>query len=202
MAATKANRVFLNFPFDDGYAPLYVALVASVTAFGMTPRSVLEIPPQDVRLDRLFEIIGACGASIHDMSRVEPDGNPPLPRFNMPFELGLALGVHRARTHRWFVFESVRHRVTRTLTDLGGFDATIHGGEPQGVLRAVRDAFGATRRDVRIADLTTLWTALREVADHVRAEQGGLFTPAAFQDLVFAAQQQGAAHFRAHGASA
>ena len=53
------------------------------------PRTVLEIPPSADRLERILHLLGECAFSLHDLSRVEvsPRG---LPRFNMPFELGLA----------------------------------------------------------------------------------------------------------------
>ena len=67
----------LNVPFDGAqYEPLYVALVAGVTAFGGTPRAVRALPPQRDRLRRLRSIISECDASIHDLSRVETSGQP------------------------------------------------------------------------------------------------------------------------------
>lgn len=194
--AKRANHVFLNLPFDDDYAPLYVALVAALTAFGITPRSVLEIPPQEPRLDRLRAIILECGASIHDLCRVELSGKPPVPRFNMPFELGLALGHHHGVKHAWFIFEAVPHRVMRSLSDLNGYDALIHRGTPEGVLRAVTNAFGAGTRNVGHDDLVTLWRALRDVAERIKKQHGSLFARAAFAELVFTGQKLAAAHFR------
>ena len=196
--ATRNDRVFLNFPFDDEYEPLYVALIAGLTTLGLTPRCVLEIPPHRVRLDRLRTLIAGCGASVHDLSRVEPSGSPPVPRFNMPFELGLTLGLH-VKAHRWFVLEAVRHRATRSLSDLGGYDVGVHGAEPEGMLRVIADAFGSRRRVASHADLTTLWRTLRAIAVHVRHDHGGLFTPAAFADLVLAGQTAAKVHFRKKG---
>ncbi len=190
----SASNVFLNVPFDREYEPLYVAQIAALTAFGSTPRSVLEIPPHRGRLERLRTIIDGCEASVHDLSRVELWGNPPLPRFNMPFELGLALGIHR-NNHKWFIFDSKPHRMSHSLNDLGGYDPAIHEGTPEGVLRAVTNAFGRKSLKVRHDDLITLWSALRAVVPLVRRERGSLFTRAAFEDLVVAGQKSARAHF-------
>lgn len=58
-------------------------------------RCALEEPDSgDVRLDKLVELIRENPRSIHDLSRTEI-GENDLPRFNMPFELGLALGAKR-----------------------------------------------------------------------------------------------------------
>jgi hypothetical protein len=47
------------------------------------------------RLAKIQAIIEECQFGIHDISRTEVDGDPPLPRFNMPLELGLFLRAKR-----------------------------------------------------------------------------------------------------------
>jgi hypothetical protein len=102
----RANKsAFLNLPYDEKFKDLFLAYIAGVSAFGLVPRATLEIPGGKRRLDRILQLIRDCRFSIHDLSRVELDhSNPPTPRFNMPFELGLTVGS-RPR-HTWFVFES------------------------------------------------------------------------------------------------
>ena len=48
----------------------------------------------------------------------------------MPFELGLAVAWDKlnAGQHVWFVLEAKSRRVHKSLSDLGGTDAYIHGG--------------------------------------------------------------------------
>lgn len=98
--------VFLNFPFDEGYSPLFLALIAGLVALNREPHCVLEIPSgEQNRLDRIYGLIERCGASIHDLSRVTLSGPLRVPRFNMPFELGLAYSIARQRAHSFFVLE-------------------------------------------------------------------------------------------------
>lgn len=102
------------------------------------PKATLEIPGGERRLDRILSLIGSCRYSFHDLSRVELDERPPpTPRFNMPFELGLAVAWarRRNRNHTWFVLESAPYRVQKSLSDLGGTDVYIHDGRPEGVFR-------------------------------------------------------------------
>lgn len=204
--AAKRSNVFLNVPFDDEYEPLYVALVAALTAFGSTPRTVLEIPTQNARLDRLRALIAECSSSVHDLSRVElteKAPHSPVPRFNMPFELGLALGIHTdPKKHAWFIFESTNYRVDRSLSDLKGYDPQIHHGTPEGILRAITNAFGAKKRTVKHADLVKLSEALANVVPRIRNERESLFTPAAFTDLVIAGKRLASRHFKRGSASA
>ena len=89
----RSPNVFVNVPFDDKYEPLFEALVFTISACGYRVRCALEDDDSgDIRLDKLVELIRECPRSIHDLSRIEP-GENDLPRFNMPFELGLALGA-------------------------------------------------------------------------------------------------------------
>ena len=84
----RPTHVFINCPFDKNYEKLFLALIAGLTGLGLTPRCVLEIPPNRSRLERLFELIERCASSVHDLSRVELSlRRPRVPRFNMPFEL-------------------------------------------------------------------------------------------------------------------
>jgi len=84
-------------------------------------------------LDRIIRLLRSCRYSFHDLSRVSLDRHPPAtPRFNMPFELGLAVTPSRSTRHEWFVFEEQRHRLMKSLSDLNGTDPHIHDGKPEG----------------------------------------------------------------------
>ena len=84
--------VFLNFPYDRQFEPLYIAYISGVCSFGLTPRVALELPGGERRLNRIVELILSCQYSFHDLSRVElTPRRPHTPRMNMPFELGLTV---------------------------------------------------------------------------------------------------------------
>ena len=122
---------FLNTPYDQAFQRLYLSYIAGITAFGLMPRSTLEVPGGTRRLDRIFDLIRTCRYSFHDLSRVELDvQRPPTPRFNMPFELGLAVAWEKLNPgqHVWFVFEARSRRLQKSLSDLGGTDVYVHGG--------------------------------------------------------------------------
>src|SRR5687767_6371732 len=151
-----SEYVFLNLPFDPSYEKIFLALIAGTTALGLTPRSVLELPATKARLSRLTDIIGACRYSVHDLSRIQLSGfSPRCPRFNMPFELGLAVASahYRRRTnpgHHWIVMEAVPHRLQVSLSDLNGFDPYIHRRTAIGTMEALIDAFMNTTRTVTL----------------------------------------------------
>jgi hypothetical protein len=91
----KNIDVFVNCPFDEDFKPAFEALVFTITASGYKVRCALEDSNSgDIRFDKLCRLIQASERSIHDLSRTEV-GKAGLPRFNMPFELGLMMGAKR-----------------------------------------------------------------------------------------------------------
>ena len=190
---TSARSVFLNCPFDSQYENLFLALIAGSTALGLTPRCVLEIPTTSARLTRLVKLISQCDYSIHDLSRVQLSGPPPrCPRFNMPFELGLAVAtaVHgNQREHHWIILEASRHRLLRSLSDLNGFDPFIHGNTALGVLSTLIDAFDKPIHDVPVTHMRNLYRLLRLFAMNLKAAErlNDLYRPSAFRKLAVTA---------------
>ena len=118
-----------------------------VTALGRDPHSVLELPDTgQERSRRIFALMRRCRISIHDLSLVSVAGNKRLPRFNMPFELGLAVALSRMNpSYRFFIFEAKRYRLSKTLSDLAGHDPEIHSGTPRGVLEGLLNWMGTPR---------------------------------------------------------
>jgi hypothetical protein len=102
-------------------------------------------------LDKIAEMIGASDWGIHDISRVEVDPANPIPRFNMPLELGIHLGARLLgdtphRRKRALILESDAHRYDRTLSDISGQDVAHHANDPARAIAVVRDFFNDHRR--------------------------------------------------------
>jgi hypothetical protein len=141
----KPAGVFINCPFDAKYKPIFDALVFAVYECGFRPRSALEIVDGgEVRLDKICRIIGDCRFSIHDISRTELDSANHLPRFNMPFELGLFTGAARfggkaQRAKACLILDREPYRYQKFLSDIAGQDISAHGDKPDAAIRCVRD---------------------------------------------------------------
>lgn len=189
-APVDPKSVFLNVPFDEEYGPLFLALITGLAALGRKPRCVLEVPSGGRnRLERIFGLIASCGASIHDLSRVTLSDHLNVPRFNMPFELGIAYSLSQLRPHSFFVFEEKAFRLQASLSDLSGHDPYIHDGSPSGVLRCVLDCFGVLSETPRLPVLETLARRLTQTALRLQKEQRapGLFHPYLFRRIGLAA---------------
>lgn len=190
MPRNEQQRVFLNIPYDKKFEPLYLAYIVALSAMGFVPRATLGIAG-DRRLDRIASLIEGCPYSIHDLSRVQLDRNPPCrtPRFNMPFELGLAVAWARANPHhKWFVFESVRRRLAKSMSDLDGVDPYIHDGTVRGVMREVCNAFIRPDQPT-VPQMMKMYRDLRRSVPKILHNAGtpSLFTARAFSDLCLAA---------------
>jgi hypothetical protein len=182
------DEVFLNIPYDEHFTDLFLAYIAGLMALGLYPRTTLEIVGGERRLDRTFELIQSCRYSVHDLSRVQVDVKPPAtPRFNMPFELGLAVAWQRIqpREHTWFVFEAKGRRIEKSLSDLGGTDVYIHHGRPVGLFSELTNAFVSAQRRPTVEQMKVVYTDLRRgLSDRMRkAGTRSVFKARIFEDF-------------------
>ena len=180
-----ATDCFVNLPYDTKSEPLFLAYVAGLCGFGLTPRATLEIPGSQRRLERIFELVLNCPYSIHDLSRVQIDhSSPPTPRFNMPFELGLAVAMQKWKQpkHDWYVFEERRHRIAKSLSDLNGTEVYIHNGTPVGLLREMSNIFVRQKHQPTVSTLVNLH---RDLTKWVPALKRNLKTKTVFESRPF-----------------
>ena len=140
------ENVFINCPFDPEYRPFLDALVFVIHDCGFVARSALELHDGGrPRFDTLIDIISGCKVGIHDISRMGLDRASGLPRFNMPFELGVFLGAKRLgwgkqKAKLCITLDREKLRYRDSLSDLAGLDIyTYDGGDPSTIIRAVRD---------------------------------------------------------------
>ena len=142
MGRTPNKFVFINCPFDSEYRPLFEAIVFTLYACGYEPKCALEIIDSGYnRLTKIVDLIDLCDFSLHDISRTELNAHQ-LPRFNMPFELGIAFGRRFSRRSpgptRLLVLDREPHRYLEFLSDLRGCDPLAHADDPRNVIREVR----------------------------------------------------------------
>lgn len=128
--------VFVNCAFDTQFKPVFDAIVFAVVRSGFRPRTALETDDaSENRFGKIQQLIEECPYGIHDISRTEAGGTPPLPRFNMPLELGVFLGAKRyggaaQRRKRVLILDIERYRYQRFMSDIAGQDIHAHDGNP------------------------------------------------------------------------
>jgi hypothetical protein len=149
------KSIFINCPFDALYRPILWAVIFSILACGYKPCSALqEDDAGTVRLDKIRRLISGSRLGIHDISRTEIDVVSGLPRFNMPFELGLDLGArmygrgYLARK-QILILDKERYRYRQFLSDIAGQDISNHDNLPELAIERVRSWLNALREHER-----------------------------------------------------
>lgn len=141
MASTR--DVFVNCAFDLGFQPIFHGIVFAIIRSGFRARCALETQDgAETRFAKIQLIIEQCRYGIHDISRTESDGAPPLPRFNMPLELGVFLGAKRygdarQKRKRALILDREQYRYQRLISDIAGQDIVSHNGNPAEAIAAV-----------------------------------------------------------------
>jgi hypothetical protein len=140
-----SRSVFINCPFSPDYQPIFRAILFAVYACRFLPRSALEVvDSSDNRLEKIQRIIEESKFGVHDISKIEPDPATKLPRFNMPFELGLFLGAkahgsNQQRKKMALIFDSKRYRYRQSLSDISGLDIETHDDRPDRAIHEIRN---------------------------------------------------------------
>jgi hypothetical protein len=139
------ESVFINCPFDSAYEPLFHGLIFAVHHMKLEPKSALEnTDGGQPRLDKILALIESCKYSIHDISRTEVDPDHGLPRFNVPFELGLDLGCRRygQPSHgqkTTLILDLNPYRYRTFISDIAGLDVQGHNGDVATAITVVRN---------------------------------------------------------------
>ena len=135
--------VFLNCPFDDIYRPLFEVAVFTIIRCKFNVRCALEeSDSSEIRLYKIFRIISECKFGVHDLSMTELDIETNLPRFNMPFELGLFLSAKYFDNDQdkiCLIFEKQPHTYEKYISDIKGQDISSHNYNPQTLIKKMRD---------------------------------------------------------------
>ncbi|MBV9287349.1 MAG: hypothetical protein JO288_05910 [Hyphomicrobiales bacterium] len=152
----SGRDVFINCPFSPDYQVNFRAIVFTVVRSGFTPRCARENDDAgEVRIDKICRIIRDCPYGVHDISKTELDPASGLPRFNMPFELGLFIGARKfggvtQRTKKTLVFDRDQFRYQKYISDIAGQDIHSHGGDVQQLIRELANWLRDEARDAKV----------------------------------------------------
>ena len=147
MKGTYEESVFINCPFDSDFNPLLNAIVFAVFSCGFVPRSAMEVDDSsNSRLDKIIRLIKSCKYGVHDISRTQSDKITNLPRFNMPFELGIFWGLKKGGNKVQekkvaLIFECEKYAYQKYLSDINGVDIKAHNNSVEAVIKHIRNWF-------------------------------------------------------------
>lgn len=138
------SNVFINCPFDRDFKRILRAIIFTVAYAGLEPRICQTVSSGDVRIEEIKELIRTSKFGIHDLSRSRPLQEGDIPRFNMPYELGIDIGCctygnAKQRTKSIIILEKEPYHYHRVLSDIGGQDIFRHNDNPREAMSSVRD---------------------------------------------------------------
>lgn len=164
------DNVFINCPFDNEFKPLLKALVFELIYLGFTPKLSQTVSSSSIRINQIKRLIRSCKFGIHDLSRSKAMAVGELPRFNMPYELGLDIGAlefgnRNLKTKRILILETERFHYQKVISDIAGQDIENHDDDPKTLITKVRNWFSINFPTKTIVGQSEIWIAYNQFID-------------------------------------
>lgn len=146
-------NVFINCPFDGGYLELRNALIFAVFDCGFIPRCALEDDDSGkIRAEKIYNMIEDSKYGVHDLSKITLDEGSDLPRFNMPFELGIFIGAKifgkaRQKEKNCLIFEGGKFQYQKYISDIAGNDIRAHENDFEKLIKHIRNWLSTAMKD-------------------------------------------------------
>lgn len=152
------KNVFINCPFDQDYRILLKPMIFEILYLGFKPQLSQTISSSNIRINEIKKIIANCKYGIHDLSRSKPLKNDDLPRFNMPYELGLDIGAleygnRKLKTKKILILETERFHFQKVISDIAGQDIENHSDDPYTLITKVRNWFSLNFQDFHLVGM-------------------------------------------------
>jgi hypothetical protein len=159
------SNVFINCPFDNNYFPLLKPLIFTILYLELNPKISETTDSGEARLSKIKKLMAESKYSIHDLSRMEPLKKNDYPRFNMPFECGIDFGLRMSDNEcyadkNFLILEKEKYRYKEVISDISGNDIKAHNNEPEQLIKAVRDWFKLSIKD--IPSYKEIWLSYNE----------------------------------------
>lgn len=125
------KNVFINCPFDTTYKILLQPLLFTIIYLEFNPLIASDKSSSKVRIKKIIKLIRSSKYSIHDISRSKPLKINDLPRFNLPYELGLDIGCktfgnEKFRKKKILILDTKRNHFKKVISDISGQDIQAH----------------------------------------------------------------------------
>ena len=141
LLSNMSEKVFINCPYDKEYKNFFEIIIFLCAYFDYEPCFASERTSTEPRQEKIIELIQSSSIGIHDISRTKLTNG--MPRFNMPFELGMYV-MHIAETDkskRILVIDGGDNDYRRTLSDLNCSDIEAHNDNEEKLVKIIRDFF-------------------------------------------------------------
>lgn len=166
------TNVFINCPFVDEFKKLLRPMLFSLIYFKLEPKISQTESSANVRVNQIKQHIRNSKFSIHDLSRSKPMKKNELPRFNMPYELGLDIGCATFGSKKYagkkiLVLETERYYYQKIISDIAGQDIESHNDDPATLIRKVRNWFSTVDSSNSYPSANKVWIAYNQFYDDI-----------------------------------
>lgn len=175
------KHIFINCPFDSEYRHLLKSIIFTCLYVGLDPQLSDTQDSLDIRVKGIIDLIKSSKYSIHDLSRAKAIKVGEVTRMNMPFELGIDVGVREAnnlyRNKRCIILESEAFLSKQALSDIAGGDHAAHGNDAQLLIRELRNWFVKILHP-ELNSATVIWKAYLDYSEdlfRMLSEKGHTF---------------------------
>lgn len=182
------SNVFINCPFDKDYIPLLRTLTFVLLYLELEPNLSQTLSSLTIRINQIKQHIKNCKFSIHDLSRSKALSKGELPRFNMPYELGLDIGAceyggKKLQTKKALVLETDRYHYQKVLSDIAGQDIANHNDDPKTLTLKIRNWISDNSPGRIIPNQTIIWYAFNNFSADFLANLSSTYTATEIEEM-------------------
>ena len=166
------TNVFINCPFDEEFKTLLRPMLFSLIYFQLEPKISQTESSANVRVNQIKQHIRNSKYSIHDLSRSKPMKKNELPRFNMPYELGLDIGCATFGSKNYaskkiLILETERYYYQKIISDIAGQDIENHNDDPATLIRKMRNWFSTVDSSNSYPSANKVWIAYNQFYEDI-----------------------------------
>ena len=181
------TNVFINCHFDEEYRPMLRSIVFTALYLKMEPRLSQTVSSSNIRINQIKSHIRECKYGIHDLSRCRALKKNELPRFNMPYELGLDIGCmeygnKRSKAKKSLILEKERFHYQKVLSDIAGQDIEHHNDDPETIIKKIRNWFSINSNE-DLPGPTKIWVAFNQFNASLSANLKGQLTKKEIEEM-------------------
>ena len=149
------NNVFINCPFDQKFKKFLEPILFTVIYCDFNPLISQTSDSGSTRLNNIIDLIKNSKYSIHDLSRNQAKQAGEISRFNMPFELGIDIGIRNSGIDHYngkkcLILDIKRYQYQAALSDISGNDIEIYYESVQELIRVVRNWLSIHNKKIRM----------------------------------------------------
>lgn len=182
------KNVFINCPFDLDFAPLLKALTFSLLYLDYSPLIAQTLSSSAIRINQIKQHIRNSKFGIHDLSRSKPLKKNELPRFNMPYELGLDIGCiefggGKYSSKKALILETEKYHYQKVLSDISGQDIENHNNDPLTLIKKVRNWLSANNKIEILPGQSEIWIAYNQFNSDLEFNLSKTYTPKDIEEM-------------------